>query len=365
MNKKVLILYTSVGLGHKTMAENIAGGLVAVGFDVRLEDILKIENGRLVEVGRKVHKFILEKTPWLWSYLYKSAWFTKLTLSLRTQVAAKHSQNAKLLLQSYNPDLVLCTQTTASAAVAYLKKTGQYTGLFGIAFSDFHLHRYWLYEQADLYLVNTQSQKKEMLNLGIEGNKIFVCGMNLPKKTEVDVLKIREKFSVGPKEKVCLIGSGSLGLGINEELVFTLSKKQNTKVIVVCGKNDNIYQDLKNKFAYTTVSVLKYYTPMAELYAIADIFISKPGGLSVSEALCWNLPVLVSHMLPGQEELNYEFLQDKGLVMPEPINLEEEIMEELESGSFKKSIKNNPQVFELLNGEIPATAAVLKTLEKG
>lgn len=204
-----------------------------------------------------------------------------------------------------------------------------------------------------------------MLNLGIEGNKIFVCGMNLPKKTEVDVLKIREKFSVGPKEKVCLIGSGSLGLGINEELVFTLSKKQNTKVIVVCGKNDNIYQDLKNKFAYTTVSVLKYYTPMAELYAIADIFISKPGGLSVSEALCWNLPVLVSHMLPGQEELNYEFLQDKGLVMPEPINLEEEIMEELESGSFKKSIKNNPQVFELLNGEIPATAAVLKTLEKG
>jgi hypothetical protein len=45
--------------------------------------------------------------------------------------------------------------------------------------------------------------------------------------------------------------------------------------------------------------------------------------------------------------------------------LEEEIMEELESGSFKKSIKNNPQVFELLNGEIPATAAVLKTLEKG
>ena len=65
---------------------------------------------------------------------------------------------------------------------------------------------------------------------------------------------------------------------------------------------------LLKKFSSPNFSVFGFYTPLSELYSIADIFLTKPGGLSVMESLQWNLPMIITSMLPGQEELNMQFL---------------------------------------------------------
>ena len=339
--KKILILHTSVGLGHKSIAENISATLVDAGFVVQLEDILKVEQGRLVSISTALHGFINQSVPWLWAWLYQSEWFTNLTLPYRTWVAGKNYQNTKMVIDGFQPDCIISTQTSASAVVAYLKQKGLYKGQFGIAFSDFHLHKYWLYQEANFYLVNIDEQKQGMVELGIDQRKIFVCGIMLPKKVAVNASEIRQKLRIPPENKIMLLASGSMGLKINENFISYFSKKEGITTIVVCGKNQKTYDNLSKQFLGTNCIILGYYKPMSELYVIADLFITKPGGLSIAEALAWKLPILISHLLPGQEELNYEYLLDNGLVMPEPFALEASAEEELATGSFRADIQKN------------------------
>lgn len=346
--KNILILYNSVGLGHKSIAENMAGHLRQAGFEVRLGDVLKEQEGALSRLGTKIYYVISQTFPFIWSFLYINDWLAKILMPFRVMVAAKNSGNVKFLIGDFKPDLIISTHTNASAIVAHLKQAGFYKGLFGIAFSDFHLHRFWLYFQADFYLANIKEQKEEMTEMGVAAEKIFICGFTLSPQKPINIKAARSRFGIPDGNRVALVAGGSAGAGLNEGLLRELNNQKHLSVIVVCGSNKKTERDLAVKFAGTNIIVLGYYSPMEELYALANIFVTKAGGLSVSEALRRRLPILISYVLPGQEELNYDYLIEKGLVMPEPINLAEEIVEELETGSFANNLKNNLTVNEII-----------------
>ena len=113
--KKILILYNSVGLGHKSIAENIAFYLQDAGLEVRLEDVLQVEHGRLSRGGERLYRFFLSHAPWIWNFLYRSSWVTNLLLGYRTKVAAKHSSHVLKIINDFRPDMAIATHTNASA----------------------------------------------------------------------------------------------------------------------------------------------------------------------------------------------------------------------------------------------------------
>jgi len=336
---KILIFHTSVGLGHKAMAENIGFALQQAGFTVKLADILQVEEGKLVSFGKGLHHLINKYLPWLWEFLYKSSWVADLAMPLRVKLASKHSGRALSLIKEFNPDAIISTQTTSSAAVSFLKAKGLYGGPFIITFSDFHLHRFWLYDNCDHYLANIEEQKKKMLSLGIAPEKITVCGITMKPRLPVDIIAVKAKFNVAPEEKVVLVGIGSLGIGFRMETLRELLELENTKIIVVCGKNEKLYEHLKKRAKHKDLTVLGFYKPMDELYAIADVFITKPGGMSVSESLKWSLPVIVTHQLPGQESLNCEYLKNKDLAEIKPKDLTGSVRAELSGHSIRKKLQ--------------------------
>jgi len=359
MQKKILIFHTSVGLGHKSIAENIGFYLSEAGFEVRLADIGKVQKGKFEHIVVGVHQFINHNLPFVWGWLYR--WGHYVVLPFRVFIAGFNYKLAKSFIDEFKPDLIISTQTTASAVIAYLKQKGLYKNLFAIAFSDYHLHPYYLYDQADFYLVNIDEQKQEMVAQGIPQDKIFVCGITLKPQLKVDISSVKQKLGIGASEKVVLIGTGSLGLGFKEKDLDDLAKLQNTKIIFVCGKNAKLYQHILN-LNYKNAIPLKFYQPMDELYAIADIFVGKPGGLSTAESLRWNLPLVVCYTLPGQEEKNYEYLLSRKLVMPRPANLARAVADELHSRNFKKSLVENPQVAPITDRASVAVEAVKNAL---
>lgn len=361
MKKKVLIFYTSVGMGHKYIAQNIGAALVAAGFEVRLADIAVVQAGKFAASLIAVHQFINRHLPFLWSWLYKSRAVNFFVSPWRVWLASKNSSQARELILSFAPDMVITTQTTASAVVAYLKQQKIYTGLFGIAFSDFHLHPFWLYRQADFYLANIVEQKNQMIRLGVPPQKIFVCGITLKPKMSVDPQAIKRKLGLEAGNKIVLVGSGSLGSGLDSKLIGQIAQLPRVEVLVVCGKNVARRQDLERQLSGKKIKIFGFYEPMDELYAIADIYVGKPGGLTTAEALSWRLPVLVTHWLPGQEELNIVYLKDKGLVMLAGDAITQ-IQQELASGNFKKQLQTNPYLNELLNPEISVQTAVFGML---
>ena len=106
-----------------------------------------------------------------------------------------------------------------------------------------------------------------------------------------------------------LIATGSFGIGPIEEIIQSLKDVQ---VIVVCGHGKVLYERLSKK-KYDNVKVCGLVDNMHELMAVADVMLTKPGGLSISEALVSELPMIFFSPIPGQEENNIRVLKESGV----------------------------------------------------
>jgi processive 1,2-diacylglycerol beta-glucosyltransferase len=361
--KKILILYTSIGLGHKSIAENIGFYLTRDGYEVSLYDAHKVQGGFLADWGKKLYLVLIKNLPFIWNWLYTTKWFINLTLPYRIKVASHNYKNVLVKINEIKPNVVISTHNTASAIVSYLKQEGLYKGFFGIAFSDYHLHKFWLFESSDFYLANTQDQKDEMISLDTSSNKIFVCGITLKPKQAISNQQsaIRAVLHIPTENKVILFSSGSQGIGLDKTLLTSLSKLERATVIVACGKDERLVDELKNDFPASNILPLGYYSSMDELYSISDLYVSKPGGLSIAEALQWKIPVLIFYILPGGEVFNYQYLLERRLIMPKTDDLLSSILEELKTSTFKRSLAINSELFKLIPAD-PKVSEVIKSL---
>jgi processive 1,2-diacylglycerol beta-glucosyltransferase len=309
----------------------------------------------------------------VWRWMYRSFLVNLIGRPLRLPLAKKNYLNAKIIIDEFNPDLVITTQTTASAVIAYMKQKGLYKNLFGIAFSDYHFHKFWVYNQADFYLVNIEEQKQALIKLGVEEKKISVVGMTLKAKPAIDDAKIYNDLNIPRSSEIVLLGSGSLGTGKTAknllELISSIQKnsteKENIYFIIVCGKNISLKNEIDKLNSDSHIIALGFHQQMQELYSVASVFITKPGGLTVAESLSWFLPLFVTHWLPGQEELNYEYLSKRHLIVPvadlSKEDLAKAVYNELQTHQIRNSLIKNEYLRELVvqdRKESPVAEAV-------
>ncbi len=340
---KILVVYTYSGSGgHKKIAENI-GAVLKDSHEVELVDLYEKEKGAIVGWGTKIYYWIIKYVPGLWTFFYTNKMFLSATLPLRVPLAGLKSKKMLAILNAGQYDLVISTHASSSAVVSYLKSKGLYSGKFAIAFSDYHFHPYWAYDHCDLYLANIVEQKEQLVARGIAENKIAVCGITIPAKQQLDIAELRVKYGLNANDRAVLFLSGAAGTGISNETISQLLQTK-AKIIIACGDNRGMLQEVHAKYGSNPQIMPVGYVSWYELYPLADLVVTKPGGLTVAECLYHSLPIMVSYVLPGQEELNYEYLSDKDLIMTEFVDLAGAVDDELQTKSFSQSIKNNPYV---------------------
>lgn len=340
---KILIVYTYSGSGgHKKIAENISA-VLQDNHQVDLVDLYEKESGRLVSWGTKIYYWVIKFVPGLWTFFYTNRIFLSATLPFRVPLAGLRSKKILNILNEGHYDLVISTHTSSSAVVSYLKSKGLYSGKFAIAFSDFHFHPYWAYDHCDLYLANIEEQKQQLVARGSEPEKIAVCGITIQPKRNLNIDELRNKYGLNHDDQVILFLSGGAGMGLNNETISQLLQTQ-AKIMIACGSNSEFLQSVHDKYGNNPRIIPVGYVSWYELYPLADIVVTKPGGLTVTECLEHGLPMLISYLLPGQEVLNYEYLSEKDLIMPEFADLAGAIRDELQTKSFTDSLRHNPNV---------------------
>lgn len=322
--KKILILYTAHTLGHQRVAENIGWWLRQGGAGVVLREVLKSDPSPFVKKFLKVHVWVNEHAPWLWAFLY--AWgFWVVMMPFRLIAASFQKREIVKLLAQEKPDMVITTQTAPSAVMSVLKRQKVFGGLWGIAFSDYHFHRAWVYPRADFYLPNIVEQMSSLRNLGVTDQDMFRVGLALPPRMAVNAQSVRNLLGVPEKAKVVLVGSGTLGVRLPSQLYALLDEVHikgaaagfEVWVIIACGRSEPLYEAvLQAGGARPWLRPLGFYEPMAEVYAASNLMLSKPGGLTIAETIQCSLPVFVTHYLPGQEKLNIQFLTAKEVIVP-------------------------------------------------
>lgn len=155
--------------------------------------------------------------------------------------------------------------------------------------------------------------KNEIAFKGVNINSIHTLGIPINPRF---FLKFNRdttlmELNLNPKKKTILIMGGSLGMGKISELFTQLSQSDlNAQLIVIAGKNNNLYDELLeiSKTSILPSVIIGYTNDVNKLMQASDLLLTKPGGLTITESLASELPMGIFSPLPGQEIKNKEFL---------------------------------------------------------
>ena len=129
----------------------------------------------------------------------------------------------------------------------------------------------------------------------------------------IDPRAVRRKLGLRDDQPVLLVLSGGFGMGPVEEIVTELDKvEKEFQLVVVTGRNEELRRELASVDRRRPTHVLGFATNMHELMAISELVVSKPGGLTSSEALAMGKPLFILNPIPGQEAANSDFLLERG-----------------------------------------------------
>ncbi|OGE80471.1 MAG: hypothetical protein A2660_01255 [Candidatus Doudnabacteria bacterium RIFCSPHIGHO2_01_FULL_45_18] len=316
---KILVLCTAVGYGIKATADNVAEQLSKTGnFEVKVETIEKVESGMASFAVIKIYLALLDKISPLWGWLYNSQVILWLSLPLRKFAASFKSKNVLQILRDFQPAIVISTQTVPSGIMAYLKSKGLYRGKLVIVFSDYHLHRFWLYDEADLYICNIPEQVTQLKNLGINASKIRLTGTLIAEKffNPISREQALDQLGLLKSMPVVLMGGAGRARASNKEIFLQLLRSPRSfQVVVICGKNEQLKQELSQIAAPSPhpVKILGYVDNMEVLMSAADVLIYKTGGPSMAEAVVKKLPMILTDIRPGHELINLNYLVSRGI----------------------------------------------------
>ena len=370
--KKILVMYGSIGLGHKVVAENITVVLKTYP-DVKIEmlDVLEMYRGPFTETSSRIYKFIVDHIPGLWGFFYTNPIFLKASLPLRVPLAGLKIKKFRDYFNRSKPDLILTTHPSATALASYLKKTGEYRGPLVTTFSDFHFQPYWVYPRVDKYLVMTPEQADEVGKRGFARSQVLITGLPVHPvfSEEYHDIVVRREFGFHPNRPIVLMIGGSRGWGIKiADIRALLGSAYDMELVVVVGFNSELLADLQ-KLRETAGSNLKVLgnletSAVAKLYAVAKVLVTKPGGLSLAQGLLRGLPMVLVNPLPAMEELNTRYLIRYGaaVVARSSAELKSWVERILQDRKFCQGLKANS--LKLANPKAAATAAaaVIDTL---
>ena len=314
---KILIIHATAGAGHKKAAEAIYHGIKAkMPCDVVLVDALDYSNPVFKYTYPNFYTFIVSHLPWLWAIVFAVLDIPALqpvTRIVRRIYNAVNTQRLSRYLKEEQFDWIICTQFLSAEVSGYLKRTGQIKSKVLCVVTDFDVHRIWVNQGVDFYAGACDFTRDKLIELGVPKDRAFVSGIPTDPKfqNEVDAAQVRRQLGLNEHTITTLVATGSFGFGPIEELIDILKQYQ---LIVVCGHNKKLYERLTLR-KFPNVKVCGLVNNMDELMSASDIMVTKPGGLSIAEALVKGLVLVFFSAIPGQETNNVKVLKkfDVGL----------------------------------------------------
>ena len=311
--KKVLILTTSTGQGHNQAAASVENAFKAHGYTTIKHDFLAHNSKFLNNIVVYGYEFLASKFSFIYGFLYKLS-DTKLTNKLLQIPFYFNSKKFYKKINEVQPDLIVASHAFSINILKKFKKIHPNVPYILIV-TDFKAHSTYIDNIVDAYITGSEYTKKQLIKSGISPNKIFPIGIPInekfyKEKTSAEELK-DDYFNL-------LLMSGSLGLESISLVLKQLLKNENKlRITVVCGKNEKLRKNLVNychnyNSSNKKLHILGYTTDISYLMDYSDLIISKPGGLTVTESIVKNIPLIIPFVIPGQEQDNADFLVSEG-----------------------------------------------------
>jgi processive 1,2-diacylglycerol beta-glucosyltransferase len=322
---KILILSASVGGGHLRAAEAMELALrqSAPTAAIRNIDVLTLANKAFRRIYGKGYLDVASRAPHFLGYVYdlldrpRDKDGDLEPDRLRVALEKLNMQPFLRLLESESWDLVVNTHFLPAEIICSLRSSGQISVLQVTVTTDFMTHRLWVQEPCDHYFVATAESAVYLHSWGVHPERISVTGIPIHpvfcrRKSRLKCIQARGLSGDRP---VVLLLSGGFGVGPVEQIFNAVLKIESPiEVVVVCGRNEDLRQKLSQQAgsARHRAAVLGYTADIDELMAVADVVISKPGGLTSAEVLARGSVLAIVNPIPGQESRNSDYLLENG-----------------------------------------------------
>jgi processive 1,2-diacylglycerol beta-glucosyltransferase len=322
---RILIATVTAGGGHIAAA----AALEEAWHALRPDDV--VERLDLIKFFSPLHKKIhvdgyvklVEKAPELWGLIFEKTDNPTVTRRMsRLRRAFPSASRAKFArhLQQFQPDSVLCTHFLPLEALGLLRqkpaagRAGPNPLVVSIV-TDFEAHALWMDECVDLYCVATEGTKARLVARGAKAGQVVSTGIPIAAKFagKPDARAVRQQYGLRDDQPVLLVLGGGFGMGPVAEILTALDQVPGRfQTLVVAGRNEKLRRELATGNRQHPTHVLGFASNMHELMAVADLIITKPGGLTTSEALALGRPLFILNPIPGQEAANSDFLLEHG-----------------------------------------------------
>ena len=320
--KRIAILTLGIGSGHVRASSAVARALEegSTGVDVLALDAIEYAQ------------------PWFrWLYVYPYWWMLRHARGLWGWLyERRHQQNhrgtaphwvfrwgcRKVLreLQRFTPHLVILTEIGAAEIAALGRREGWVSAPLLAVQTDFETEPPWVQPEIDFYCVGSEEARSQLIGWGTSPHRILVCGIPIDPVFALrhDKPEILRSLGLAAERPVVLVMAGGMGPVPLDEVVLSLERcGLPLQVIAVAGHDGEMrakLESLKGKVALD-LRTLGWIENVPELMAAADLLVTKPGGLSTSEALAAGLPMVLTNPIPGPEERHTRHLVRRGVAL--------------------------------------------------
>jgi len=283
--------------------------------------------------------------------------------SLRRRIAFGTNKRFVQHLAEFKPDVVLCTHYLPLEILAHLRaeRAGPHP-LTVCVVTDLEAHAFWMEPHVDLWCVAAEETKASLVARGAKEADIAVTGIPIAGKFSavIDVAAVRRRYGWRDDLPVVLVLGGGFGMGPVASIVEQLDKVTGAlQAVVVAGRNEALRESLAALDRTHPTDILGFCGNMHELMTAADLIVTKPGGLTTSEALAIGRPLCILQPIPGQETANADYLLERGAAIK--VNRPEDLPFRLEQLLGSKKLRAMAQAAAAL-GKPRAAEAVCEAV---
>lgn len=324
---KALILSCNTGEGHNSSAKAILNELQVQGYECEMRDTLSLVSettsknvsaiyvystksslfGKAYKLGEKISDINLTSSP----------------INLANRVYTKPLLK---LIEDNGFDIVVCTHLFPAEALTHLKSKGVLAVSTLFVMTDYTCIPFLPETNLDKYVIPHEHLIEEYVEKGLDRNKLYPLG--IPVREDLFANRIPREEARRQIEELTgwnscdegsrwfLIMGGSMGHGNMHTLIEELLKDcaPQDRIICVCGRNEEQKQQLDSEFGNDyCVKSLGYTDKVSLLMDASDVLFSKPGGITSTEAIVKNIPLIHSEPIKGVEDQNAIFFHYHGM----------------------------------------------------
>jgi processive 1,2-diacylglycerol beta-glucosyltransferase len=301
MNKRILILTAGFGEGHNSAARGVRDGLARVapeGTQVEVRDLFAEAYGPINEFVRQSYLALVNSAPRAWGIVYR--WLDRKTdydTEFRRLIRLK-SHFAPLLVR-FRPDIVVCSFPAYANLLQRILGPQRGCKCVVVVTDSITINAAWYRSPADYFLVANEQSASVLQAAGVAPEKIKIFGFPVSPKF-ADLANDRQLPSSNPKSRVLyMINAATRGA---PELVRLLADL-GVDLTVTIGRADRIRLAI-DAAAGGRAKIIGWTDELPRMLHESHLLIAKAGGATVQETIAAGCPIIINHVVAGQEEGN-------------------------------------------------------------